>query len=152
MRYSIIGAVLVLVIAGVVIVWVNDQGAVAPGEGADVATHLLVVELVAPITRKTARSITDDPVVAATKMVSVKVTLQFANEHARNKASGRTRQLRRGYASTVGIYLTNRAETATDDIEASIRERVAKATLEMFGAGVVTDFQVEGQFGGPTAE
>ena len=152
MRYTIIGAVLVLVIAGGVIFWFNDQGAEAPGEGADMATHLLVVELVAPITRKTARSKTDDPVVAATKMVSVKVTLQFANEYARDKASGRTRQLRRGYANTVGIYLTNRAETATDDIEAAIRERVAKATLEMFGAGVVTEFEVEGQFGEQAAE
>lgn len=150
MKYSIIVVVLVLVVVGGAIVLFNDQGGEAPDDGAFVAGHSFVVELVAPVSMKTAKSSTGDPVVATTKMVSVKVTLQFANEDTRDEVSSETKHLRRGYANTIGSYLSNREETATDDIEAAIRERVAKATDEMLGAGVVTEFQVEGQFGATT--
>ena len=152
MKFSIMGVVLVLIIAGGAIVWVNNKSGDETREGAGVANHSFVVELVAPVSQRTAKSSTGDPVVATTKMVSVKVTLQFANEAARNDVSGKTKQLRRGYANTIGRYLTNREETATDDIAAVIRELVAKATDEMLGAGVVTEFQVEGQFGAKAAE
>ena len=152
MKFSIIGVVLVLIIAGGAIVWVNNKSGDETREVAGVANHSFVVELVAPVSQKTAKSSTGDPVVATTKMVSVKVTLQFANEAARNDVSGKTKQLRRGYANTIGRYLTNKEETATDDIAAVIRELVAKATDEMLGAGVVTEFQVEGQFGAKAAE
>ena len=152
MKYSIIGFVLVLMVAAGAFVLFDDRGDDVPVEAANGKGHALIVELVAPVSMKTAKSRTGDPVVATTKMVSVKVTLQFAKEDARDKASGRTRQLRRIYANPIGLYLSNREETATDDIEAKIREHVAKATLEMFGAGVVTDFEIEGQFGEPAAE
>ena len=138
MRLVIIGAVLMLLIAGGAIVLVNNQGGETPGEGAEETAHSLVVELVAPVTKETGQDVMP-------KMVSVKLTLRFANEDLLNKARGEIRRLRRAYTETIGTYLSNREKTA--DVEAEIRARVAKKSEELFGTGVVTAFEVEGQFG-----
>jgi hypothetical protein len=142
MRLVIIGAVLMLLIAGGAIVWVNDQG----GEAPDMATYTLIVELVAAVQNKASTQGTGNPTIGTSKMVAVKVTLQFKSEDAMNAARGDMKRLRRAYGKTIGSYLSNREKTATDDIEAVIRAHVAPVTGELFAPGVVTTFDVEGQF------
>ena len=143
MRLVIIGAVLMLLIAGGAIVWVNDQS----GEAPDMSTHSLIVELVAAVQNKASTQGTGNPTIGTSKMVPVKVTLQFTSEDAMNAARGDMKRLRRAYGKTIGSYLSNREKTATEDIEAVIWAHVAKVTGELFGVGVVTGFEVEGQFG-----
>ena len=126
---------------------INAPGVEAPSGGTKADYHSLVVELVAPVQNKASTQGTGNPTIGTSKMVSVKLTLQFASEEAINKASGEMKRLRRAYGSTIGKYLSNREKTATDDVEAAIRARVAKTTDELFGAGVVSGYEIEGQFG-----
>ena len=146
MKYTILGVVLVLVVAGGAVYTVNTQSVTVPGDNDKVATFPLVVELVAAVQNIASTKGTGNPTIGTSKMVSVTLTLHFASEAAMKKAGGEVRQLRRAYGSSIGTYLSNREKTATDDIDASISALVAKATQELFGTGVVTAFDVEGQF------
>ena len=152
MRNIVIGVVVAVAIAGGVYVWLGDQGAGSQGENTNIDIHPLVVELVAPVKTKLKKSSTGNPIGYNPKMVSVTVTLRFTDEEAMERARGEMKQLRRAYGNTIGKYLTNREKSATDDISATIRARVAKTTDELFGAGVVAAFDVEGQFDEPTAK
>ena len=150
MRNVAFGAVVALAIAGVAYFWFGNQGGKSSGEDAEVAVHSLVVELAVPLRKKIAKTDAGHAIGDNPKMVSVRLTLRFANKEALNKARGKIRWLRRAYTNTISTYLSNRAKT--DDVEAAVRTRVAKTTDELFGAGVVATFDVEGQFDGPAAK
>lgn len=144
MRNLIFLVVFTVAIASGIYAWINYPFGNAPGEGAEAAVHSLVVELAAPVKTKLKKTGTGNPVGYNPKMVSFTVTLRFDNEDAMAKASGEIRQLRRAYSNTIGTYLSNRENA--DDADTAIRTRIAAATEKLLGTGVVTAFDVEGQF------
>ena len=146
MKYSFVGVVLVLLVAVGAIVLVNDPDVDAPDDSAIAATFPLVVVLLAPVQNIASTKGTGNPTIGTSKMVSVTLTLQFASEEAMNKAGSQMKQLRRAYGNYMGTYLSKREKTAIDDIDAAIKALVVKVSEELFGAGVVTAFDVEGQF------
>lgn len=147
MRFTIVGTVLVFLVAGAALVLVSNQDVAPPGDTVDKSTHPLTVELVAAVQNKASTQGTGNPTIGTSKMVSVRVILEFADADAMNQARGDMKRMRRAYGGTIGSYLSNREKTATDDVESAVRARVAKTTDELFGVGVVTAFEVEGQFG-----
>ncbi len=144
MRSIVIGAVVALAIAGGAYLWLDNKGGTSHGEDAAVDKHSLVVELAAPVKTKLEKTSTGNPIGYNPKMVSVTVTLRFADEAALGKVRAEIRQLRRAYSNAIGTYLSN--SEAAEDVDAAVRSQVATATEKMLGAGVVVGFDVEGQF------
>ena len=101
MRSIVIGAVVALAIAGGAYLWLDNKGGTSHGEDAAVDKHSLVVELAAPVKTKLEKTSTGNPIGYNPKMVSVTVTLRFADEAALGKARGEIRQLRRAYSNAI---------------------------------------------------
>lgn len=147
MRNIVIGVVVVLASAGSAYFWFASQSEMSLSD--DVAVHALVVELAAPVKTQLRESSSGNPIGYNPGMVSVTLTLRFANEDALDKARSEMRQLRRGYSNAIGAYLSK--GEVTDNRDADIRALVAAETGKMLDAGSVIDFDVDGQFDEPVA-
>lgn len=140
MRYSIIGSILAIIIAGGAFVWLINKD----GEGVVSPIHSLIVELAVPVKTKLKKTSDGNPVGYNPKMVSVTVTLRFEGQDNLNKATGEIRRLRRAYSNAIGGYLSKSEKT--NNIDKSIRQIVATTSETILGAGVVIGIEVEGKF------